>query len=275
MLGRPVTIETAPERIVTTSPTTLELLHAAGGTAIARSSTATAVPGADAMADIGSAYAPSAELILAQNPDLIVADAALQPHLLQLFTSFGAPVVYVGANLYADIPASLRILGQALGTAETAEAAAAEAEATAADVQAAVADMAPTRTLVIVAGRDGSMSVALNGSFIDDLVRIAGGVNVTADVPQSGQVPGFAVVSMETLATTDPEAILVIVPGVTGGPPIGAMVAGALPTLAAVQAGRVHEIDLEVYLQAPGPRAVEGLRPLAELLHPALAAPAE
>jgi hypothetical protein len=80
---------------------------------------------------------------------------------------------------------------------------------------------------------------------------------------------------METLATTDPEAILVIVPGVTGGPPIGAMVAGALPTLAAVQAGRVHEIDLEVYLQAPGPRAVEGLRPLAELLHPALAAPAE
>jgi iron complex transport system substrate-binding protein len=270
LIGRPVTVETAPQRIVTTSPSALELLYAAGGTAIARSSTATGVPGADAMADIGNAYTPSPELILAQTPDLIIADAALQPHLAGALGALGAPLIYVGANRFDDIPASLRLIGQVTGNAGTAEAAAAAADATRAAVTASVAGLAPTRTLVLVAGRDGTLSVALNDSFIGDLVGIAGGVNVAADIPQNGQIPGFAVVSPETIVATDPDVILVVVPGNTGGPSIGAMVGQMLPMLRAVQANRVHEIDLETFLQNPGPRAVEGLPGLAELLHPEL-----
>lgn len=270
LIGRPVTVETAPQRIVTTSPSALELLYAAGGTAIARSSTATGVPGADAMADIGNAYAPSPELILAQTPDLIIADAALQPHLAGALGALGAPLIYVGANRFDDIPASLRLIGHVTGNAETAEAAAAAADATRAAVTASVAGLAPTRTLVLVAGRDGTLSVALNDSFIGDLVGIAGGLNVAADIPQNGQIPGFAVVSPETIVATDPDVILVVVPGNTGGPSIGAMVGQMLPMLRAVQANRVHEIDLETFLQNPGPRAVEGLPGLAELLHPEL-----
>ncbi|MCW5719415.1 MAG: ABC transporter substrate-binding protein [Bauldia sp.] len=270
LIGREVVVETAPQRIVTTSPSAIEFLYAAGGTAIARSSTATGVPGADAMADIGNAYTPSPELILAQTPDLIIADAALQAHLAGTLGALGAPLLYVGANRFDDIPASLRIIGQVAGTAEAAEAAATAAETTRAEVTAAVAGFEPTRTLVLVAGRDGTLSVALNDSFIGDLVGIAGGVNVAADIPQNGQIPGFAVVSPETIVATDPDVILVVVPGQTGGPSIGAMVGQMLPMLRAVQSNRVHEIDLETFLQNPGPRAVEGLPVLAELLHPEL-----
>lgn len=268
LLGREVTIDAAPERIVTTSPSAIELLYAAGGTAIARSSTAVGVPGAEELVDIGNAYSPSVELILAQQPDLIIADASLQPQFAEMLSGLGAPVIFVGAVQYADIPASLRLIGAATGNAEAAEAAALAAEATAADTAASVAGLPAARTLVLVAGRDGTLSVALNDSFIADLIGIAGGVNVAADIPQNGQVPGFAVVSPETIVATDPEVILVIVPGQTGGPSIGAMVAQQLPMLAAVQANRVHEIDLATFLQSPGPRAVEGLPGLAELLHP-------
>lgn len=270
LIGRPVTVEAAPQRIVTTSPSAIELLYAAGGIAIARSSTATGVPGADMMADIGNAYMPSPELILAAMPDLIIADAALQAHLADALGALGAPLIYVGANRFDDIPASLRLIGQVAGVAETAEAAAAAAEATRAAVTASVAGLAPTRTLVLVAGRDGTLSVALGDSFIGDLVGIAGGLNVAADIPQNGQIPGFAVVSPETIVATDPDVILVVVPGNTGGPSIGAMVGQMLPMLRAVQANRVHEIDLETFLQNPGPRAVEGLPDLAKLLHPEL-----
>lgn len=270
-IGREVTIPAAPQRIVTTSPSALELLYAAGGTAIARSSSALGVPGADALADIGSAYAPSPELIAAQAPDLIIADAALQAHLAEMLGGLGAPVLYIGALTYADIPASLRLIGSVTGTVETAEAAAVNAETVAADVAASVADLEPAATLVLVAGRDGTLSVALNDSFIGDLVRIAGGVNVAADVPQSGPIPGFAVVSPETIAATDPDVILVVVPGdMGGGPSIGAMVAQMMPMLRAVQESRVHEINLETYLQNPGPQAVAGLPALAKLLHPEL-----
>ncbi|MCW5697678.1 MAG: ABC transporter substrate-binding protein [Bauldia sp.] len=270
VMGREVTIPAQPERIVTTSPSAIELLYAAGGTAIARSSTALGVPGAEDLVDIGNAYSPSVELIVQQAPDLIIADAALQAQLAGMLGGLGAPVLYVGALRYADIPASLRLIGSVIGTAETAEAAAVDAETVAAEVEASVAALTPAKTLVLVAGRDGTLSVALNDSFIGDLVRIAGGDNVAADIPQNGPIPGFAVVSPETIVETDPDVILVVVPGNTGGPSIGAMVAQMLPMLRAVQESRVHEIDLETFLQNPGPRAVAGLPELAKLLHPEL-----
>lgn len=270
VLGREVTVDVTPERIVTTSPSALEMLYAAGGVAIARSSTALGVPGAEELVDIGNAYSPSPEVILAQQPDLIIADASLQAHLAGMLSGLGVPVLFVGAVKYEDIAASLRVIGQVTGNAEAAEAAAVAAETTAADVAAAVAGMTEARTLVIVAGRDGTLSVALNDSFIGDLVGIAGGLNVAADIPQNGQIPGFAVVSPESIVATDPDVILVVVPGQTGGPSIGALVAQMLPMLRAVQDGRIHEIDLETFLQNPGPRAVEALPNLAALLHPEL-----
>jgi iron complex transport system substrate-binding protein len=271
LLGRSVTIPSAPERIVTTSPSAIEMLYAAGGTAIARSSTATGVPGGQDVVDIGNAYTPSTELIVAQNPDLIIADASLQAQLAPSLSTLGAPLIYVGAVKYDDIPASLRLLGQVTGKTAEADAAAAAAEQAAADVEAAVANLPPAKTLILVAGQDGTLSVALNDSFIGDLVRIAGGANVAADIPQSGPIPGFAVVSPETIVATDPDVILVIVPtNIPGMPSIGAMVSQMLPMLRAVQAGRVHEIDLETYLQNPGPRAVAALPALARLLHPEL-----
>ena len=270
VLGREVTVDMTPERIVATSPSALEMLYAAGGVAIARSSTALGVPGAEELVDIGNAYSPSPEVILAQQPDLIIADASLQAHLAGMLGDLGVPVLFVGAVEYEDIAASFRVIGQVTGNAEAAEAAAVAAETTAADVAAAVAELTEARTLVLVAGRDGTLSVALNDSFIGDLIGIAGGLNVAADIPQNGQIPGFAVVSAETIVATDPDVILVVVPGATGGPSIGALVAQQLPMLRAVQAERIHEIDLETFLQNPGPRAVEALPELAELLHPAL-----
>jgi ABC-type Fe3+-hydroxamate transport system substrate-binding protein len=46
------------------------------------------------------------------------------------------------------------------------------------------------------------------------------------------------------------------------------MIAEQFPDLQAVQSQQVHEIDLETYLQAPGPRAIAGLQELVALLHP-------
>jgi iron complex transport system substrate-binding protein len=270
LMGREVTIQAAPERIVTTSPSALELLYAAGGTAIARSTTATGVPGAEDLVDVGPSYEPAFEVILQQQPDLVVADVSAQAHLAGAFEGAlqGVPIVFVGAVQYADIPASIRLLGQVTGNEETAEAAAADAEAVAADIEAGVSGAEPVPTLVLVAGRDGGMSAALNDSFIGDLIRIAGAENVAADLPQSGQVPGYALVSLESVVADDPEVILVIVPGGTGAPSMAGMIAEQFPDLQAVQSQQVHEIDLETYLQAPGPRAIAGLQELVALLHP-------
>src|SRR5690606_20328157 len=97
-----------------------------------------------------------------------------------------------------------RLLGEVIGDPETAETAAADAEAVAADIEERVSGEEPASTLVLVAGRDGGMSAALNDSFIGDLIRIAGAENVAADLPQSGQVQGYAQLSLESVVEDDP-----------------------------------------------------------------------
>lgn len=270
LLGRSVTIKAAPQHIVTASPSAIELLYAAGGTAVARSSTATFLPGTDKLADIGPSYQPAFEKILEQKPDLVIADASAQGHLAKQFEASlpGVPVIFVGALKYADVGTSIRLIGDVIAKPEQAKQAADGIDAVATRVQTAAKSAKPTRVLVLVAGRDGGMSAALNDSFIGDMVRLAGGDNVGAKLPQSGQVPGYALVSLESVVKDDPDAILVIVPGNLPGPSIGASVAQQFPTLSAAKNNRIGTIDLDVYLQAPGPRAANGLIALFNLLHP-------
>lgn len=271
LLGRKVTVAKTPTKIVTTSPSALEMLYAAGGTAIARSSTA-AAPGVDAtkLADIGSAYQPNFEAILKLQPDLVVADASAQAQLLKEFEGQlkGVPVVFVGAVKYADVSTSIRMLGSITGTAEKAKASADTVDAAAKQVADAVKGKTPTKTLVLVAGRDGQLSAALNDSFIGDMIKIAGAQNIAADLKQSGQVPGYATISLETAFKENPDVLLVIVPGNVPGPSISGIVTKSFPGLNAVKNKRVHEIDLDVFLQSPGPRAAEGLKQLTGFIQP-------
>lgn len=271
LLGRKVTVAKTPAKIVTTSPSALEMLYAAGGTAIARSGTATA-PGVDVakLADIGSAYQPNFEAILKLQPDLIVADASAQAQLASQFEQQlkGVPIVFVGAVKYADVATSIRMLGSITGTADKAKTAADSLDAAAKQVGDAVKGKTPTKTLVLVAGRDGQLSAALNDSFIGDMIKIADAQNIAADLKQSGQVPGYATISIETAFKENPDVILVIVPGNTPGPSISSIVSRSLPTLNAVKNKRVHEISLDVFLQSPGPRAAAGLKELAGFIQP-------
>jgi iron complex transport system substrate-binding protein len=111
--------------------------------------------------------------------------------------------------------------------------------------------------------------VALPDSFVGDLVTRVSGDNVAAGHPATGRFPGYTQLSLEAILESDPEVILTITAGPPGGPSLADEVARneTFARLTAVQDGRVYELDLEVYLQAPGPRAADGLRELAQLLY--------
>jgi iron complex transport system substrate-binding protein len=101
-------------------------------------------------------------------------------------------------------------------------------------------------------GRDG---------YLTDLVRRAGGVSVTADVP--GAFPRF---SDEAALAGMPEAI--ILP--TGSSAMGAAnstVARALQNSPAVRNKRVYKVN-DDHLSRPGPRLIDGLEEMARALHP-------
>ena len=98
-------------------------------------------------------------------------------------------------------------------------------------------------------------------SFVTDLIRRAGGLSVTADVPEAW--PRF---SQEAAVASRPEAIVLPTDGSMGS--ANSEVAEGLKRSPAALSGKVYKINGD-FLSRPGPRAVDGLEALARALHPA------
>ena len=97
-------------------------------------------------------------------------------------------------------------------------------------------------------------------AYLTDLVRRAGGVSVTADVPEA-----FPRYSDEAALNAKPEAIILPTGGSMGT--ANSTVASPLRDSPAVRNNRVYKIN-DDYLSRPGPRLVDGLEALAHALHP-------
>ena len=97
-------------------------------------------------------------------------------------------------------------------------------------------------------------------AFVTDLIRRAGGVSVTADVP--GAWPKY---SAESALAAKPEAIILPTGGSMGA--ANSAVTDALRQSPAALGGRVYKIN-DDHLARPGPRVVDGLEEMARALHP-------
>ena len=105
------------------------------------------------------------------------------------------------------------------------------------------------------------------GSYLNDLIRIAGGTNVL-DI--AGQ-PEYPRISMEAVLRFDPDVIIDTVDmGDTDleraqRQPINERLWKAYPTLTAVKTGRLHAATTDA-LVVPGPRVVDAAKWVAALL---------
>ncbi|MDN5697183.1 MAG: ABC transporter substrate-binding protein, partial [Rubrobacter sp.] len=98
------------------------------------------------------------------------------------------------------------------------------------------------------------------GSFIHDAIRLAGGENVAAETGES--YPSY---SEEQLIEEDPEHYLYGSLSGSSASDIGDR--EAYSSLEAVEEGNVTEINDDL-ISRPGPRIVDGVRQIAEALHP-------
>jgi iron complex transport system substrate-binding protein len=101
------------------------------------------------------------------------------------------------------------------------------------------------------------------GSFMDELIRAAGGENAAA-----GLTSAWAQISIEELLVQDPDFILLgdAIWGVTAEQ---VAARAGWEGLTAVKEGRVLPFNDDL-VSRPGPRLVDGLEELARLIHPEL-----
>ena len=250
----------SPARIASLNPATTELLFAlgAGPRVIARTTWDVWPAAARAVTDVGPGLRPNIEAVLAQHPDLVVLYASAENRVAaQQLRAAGASVIALRTDRLADFVRASRELGRAVGESASAATVVDTMQRTLARVRAATLHLEHPTVFWHV--WDSPIYTIGAGSFLDELLTIAGGVNIYAD--RSEPSPQ---VSLEDIIRRDPQIILAGVSGrnvITSSP--------LWKGVRAVREGRVFVVDTNL-VGRPSVRSGEAAVSIARLLHPGI-----
>ncbi|MBN1422494.1 MAG: ABC transporter substrate-binding protein [Planctomycetes bacterium] len=256
-------------RVIALTPALAEIVFAigAGDRLAGVSSFCTFPPETARIPSCGGAFNPSLERIVALAPDLILIQGEHRK-VRDLAEARGIPLRRIDLERVDDIWIAIREIGRALGEEERASALEASLRERLEAIRSRIRAAPPVRTLVVAGRMPGGFAAltAIGGaSFISDLLAIAGGENVFADIALA-----YPSVSRESLVRRAPEVVIELRPSEGPVDEVLARVRGewaAFRSIPAVANGRIHVLT-EDYVLIPGPRVVETARDLARVLHP-------
>ncbi|HBG44074.1 MAG TPA: cobalamin-binding protein [Firmicutes bacterium] len=256
-LGRSVTINAQPQRIISLTPSVTEMLFALGvGPRVVGVTNYCNYPAeALAVAKIGDTNL-NFERILELQPDLIIGVGSMQAEDINKLISLGQKVFVIEAVKMVDVPRQMRILGRILGNATVGENLAAKFESRVAAVQKKVSQQKARPRVFIEIWNEPLMTAGPN-TFMDELIVLAGGSNIAGNSPNPW--PQF---SMETVIERDPEVIIL-----TCYNKEEALSRKAWAGTSAIKNARVYEVNPDIYSR-PAPRLVDALEEMYSLLHP-------
>ena len=154
--------------------------------------------------EIGNPMSPDMEVITSLEPDYIISVNSLEADLGDQFKATGATTYFADLSSYEGLKTTITDLGALFGTEDAASAVIAGLEEKEANVEVEVEGKeAPTVSIIFGAG--DSFMAASDSTYVGNLVRLAGGVNVVTDAPS-----GFSPIDMEYLAEQNPDYILLM-----------------------------------------------------------------
>jgi ABC-type Fe3+-hydroxamate transport system substrate-binding protein len=249
---------TPPRRIVSMNPATTDLLFAvhAGSRVVGRSKWDLYPDSARLVPSLGDALRPSVESVLGAHPDLVILYASEDNRpAYDRLRDAGIGVVALRIDRIEHFDRAARLLGRLTGNSEAGAYVADSVQRTIARVRDATRGLPRPRVFWRI--WDAPLITIGRGSFLSQLVDIAGARNVYEDIPSPSQQ-----VTFEDVVRRDPEFILV--------GPEGGEVVGRDPTWRAIRAvreGRVRIVDTTL-VGRPSVRLGEAAVHLAQLLHP-------
>ena len=202
--GDTLRIGPAPTRIVSLNPTTTELLFAigAGPRVVGRTSYDIFPAEVRGVADLGQGLRPNVEAVLAVHPDLVLLYASADNRdAARRLRAAGVATAAYRIDRIADMVRVTLLLGRLSADTAAAQRTVDSVGATLERVRKATATL-PHPTLFWPLWESPLLSVG-RGSFLNELIDIAGGRNVFADLPQPSPT-----VTFEELLRRDPDMIV-------------------------------------------------------------------
>jgi len=268
-LGRTVTLANlAPQRIISLAPSNTEILYALGlsDRIVGVSDFSDYPPEAKSKPSVGAYDTPNLEKIIAMNPDLVLATEIHQTTIIPLLESHGITVVALSPQTLDDVLTSITLIGKATGTVKEA----AKLNATMQKRIKAVTDKtgkltpdAKPRVFYII--WNDPMMTAGKGTFIDELINKAGGINI------AGDLTSYPTISLENVLIANPQ-IIIAGTGMGEGEDLPYQYATTEPRLKDTDArrnDRVYSVNTDL-VGRPGPRIIDALEAFLADIHPEL-----
>jgi len=275
-LGREILIEEPPNRIVSMAPSLTEILFAlgVGDKIVGVTEACNYPPEAQEIEKIHEAFGDyNVEKIVELDPDLVVMDRFLDLGVspgswLSKLEEVGLVVVVVYPKTFDDVFSNIELIGQATWAQENATNLVNTLELRVQAVMDKVENVSEDEKPRVFStnyydGKDDPWTSGY-GTFADDVIRIAGGINVV------GIKSGFFQMSLEALVWSDPEIIIVLEDDKYLTYTYDYLTRDdRLQDMTAMRNDAVYEIDASLLSRA-GPRLVDGLEETAKILHPEL-----
>jgi iron complex transport system substrate-binding protein len=256
--GDSVRIGAPAKRIVSLNPATTEIFFAlgAGSRLVGRSDFDLWPDSARMVPALGNGLQPNVEAVLGTHPDLVVLYASQDNRpAAARFRAAGVNTLALKNDHISDFRRTVEVLGAILGDSARARTVVDSVFRTLDHVRISTANL--TRPTVFWHIWDAPLITIGAGSFMNELVDIAGARNVYADIEAPSKT-----ISLEDVARRDPQFIL--------AGPIGAKkIAGdrRWRIVRSVREGKVLVVDT-VVVARPSVRLGEAAVSLANLLHP-------
>jgi len=266
-IGRTVTIEKLPERIVSLGPGITEILFALGlGDRVVGVTDYCDYPEeAKTKPRVGGFSTPDLERLVATKPDLVLAGDIQKTVGVPAMENLGLTVVTLAPKTLDGVLNNIALVGEIAGKSQEASELVAQLKERIRSV------IMKTETLtgeqrprvLYVLWHDPIWSAGRE-TFIGDLIVKAGGVNIFAD-----DFEEFRVVSLEAVITKNPQVVIVSSMGLSGDVVYTSVKKEArLSTVEAMVKNHVYKISDADLIELPGPRIVDGLEEVAKLIHP-------
>ena len=227
---------------------------------------------------VGSYWSPDAEKILALKPDLVIADLGVPKDIIvaSVLEQQGVKVLFVKggkATTIDDVVEDVMLIATVLNETKKAQEWKRELDSTIEVIAKKLEKANATRpsTLIVLGPPSWGLWVAGGGTFIDSLLKTAGGTNA------AGKYHGWVQLSYEDALELNPTKIIVTVMGGTeeGIQYLEAWKKTPLNNTEAFRTGAACVVTgpADDAVVRPGPRIIYGVQILAYILHPNLFEP--
>ncbi len=250
-----------PQRIVSLAPSLTETLFAIGADdrLVGVTTYGNYPPQARKIPRVGSFIYPSIEAVIAKQPDLVVGvRGGANRDIMLRMRNLGLRVEIVSVDSLSDIFTTIRFLAQLVGRREAGEQLLSSIQAQINRVRRTIAGTKRRKVLLVVGHRP--LVAAGRGTFVDELINLAGGENIAGTTHAA-----WPHLPIEYVVSQAPKVII------EGGMGTERESQGNhwadLRSIPAVKEGRIYPYPSDKILR-PGPRVGEALEEIARLIHP-------